>query len=466
MNVFYDRERELAALNRSWEAPSAQFALLYGRRRVGKTYLVRHFLRDRPHAFFLASQVSLAESMTQLATSVLRAFPSGGYVPADLPTLQSILQFVTNAAKEHRVGLVLDEFQYLVEQDPSIPSRIQAWWDTDGLRSNVFLILCGSHLGLMARIGGPQAPLFGRFTFRYKLPPMDYTSVACFYANSDYTARDKLAAFAVLGGTPRYHAACDLSRSLAENICRLVLDPLGLFHNEPEVLLLSSQIRDLTPFNSALAAVANGCTKFNEIAQRTSVSSAQLAYYLRALTEMDWVCKEMPFGETAERRAVYRIADNFISFWYRFVSPNRSQMEVNDPEEAFARIVQPSLNEFIGSLAFEGICLQFVRMHDSALLGQKVTRAARYWSRDGSLEIDLVAELADGSYLFGECKWSSSPIGVSVYYSLRDKIALMQESYRRSVRYIIFSAAGFDDALRETAQRDGILLVEAAQLLA
>lgn len=466
MNAFYNRQQELQALTQCWETPGAQFALLYGRRRVGKTYLLQHFLRDKPKAYFLAAQTSLAENMLQLAESVLAASPENGYSTADLPTFNSILHFISRTAKEKRLAIVLDEFQYLLEQDQSLPSQIQAWWDTEGIRSNVFLVLCGSHLGIMEGLGGAQQPLFGRFTFRYKLPPMRYYDIAQFYEFSNYSSRDKLTAYGVLGGTPRYHALVRPGAGLGQNIRDIILSPLGTLHNEPEVLMSSSQVRDPAPYNAALRAISSGCTRFNDIAQCVESSSPQLSFYLRGLLELEWITREYPFGEKSDKRTIYKIADNFLLFWYRFVATLRSQLEMQAVDQVYDARVQPYLNDYMGRYVFEDICIQYLKEHAVARHGLQIMDAGRYWSRDGSIEIDIVGDLEDNRTLACECKWSSAPVGVGVYYELMRKVSLLPPPRNaRSTQYMLFSAAGFDENMRETAARDEVILVSGDDFL-
>lgn len=466
MVTFYNRQEELQALTQRWEAPDGQFALLYGRRRVGKTYLLQHFLEGKPHAYFLAAQTSLADNLSQLAEAVLLAVPGSGYTAADLPTLNSILRFIGSAASKTRLAIVLDEFQYLLQQDPSLPSQIQAWWDTDGIRSKVFLVLCGSHLGMMDGLGGAQQPLFGRFTFRYKLPPMRYDDIARFYDSSRCSSREKLMAYGVLGGTPRYHALLNARVDLGRNICDLILSPLGTLHSEPEVLMSSSQVRDPTPYNAVLLAIASGCTKFNEIAQRVDSSTPQLSFYLKSLLELEWITRERPFAETSEKRSIYAIADNFLLFWYRFVASLRSQLELQEVSRVYKTRVLPHLDDFMGRYVFEDICLQYLKKNATSRHDLQIRDAGRYWSRDGSVEIDIVGDLDDGTTLACECKWSSSPVGVSVYYELMRKVSLLPPPRGTGlVRHALFSAAGFDESMVETAARDDVILVSGEELL-
>lgn len=467
MREFYDRDAELAALSRHWDSGKAEFALLYGRRRLGKTFLLQKFLDDsKPHCYFLAARTSLNANLRELARALGRVAPDAGYRAEDLTSLGSMLHFAGALAKERRFCLVLDEFQYLLEQDSSIPSQIQAWWDAEGIAGRMFLVLCGSHLGMMEGLGGPQAPLFGRFTFRYKLAPMTYKDIALFYGNSHYSIRDKLMAFGTLGGTPRYHDLFDSRRSLATNLEHHVLSPMGLLRNEPEVLMLSSRIRDAAPYNAVLRALADGRTKPNEIKQIVGTSSAQLTFYLRNLMELEWVGRCYPFGEHSQRRSIYQINDHFIRFWFSFVDRLRSELEFQEPNEVLKKSVQPRLDTYMGRNAFEDICHQFLRLRGVSLLGQGIRRASRFWSRDGAVEIDLVAELDDASMLFGECKWSSKPIGMPVYYGLRDKVAQLPDWRSGVNRYVLFSLAGFDDDLRVRGTREGIILVAGEDLLA
>lgn len=465
--IFYDRENELATLNSAWDADSSQLALLYGRRRIGKTYLLQHFFgNDKPHCYYLAAQTSLSDNISQLAELVVSCQQESGLTSADLPTFRSILNFIENMADNKRFVLVLDEFQYLLDQDPSLPSQIQAWWDTSGIRSKIFLVLCGSHLGVMEGLGGPQAPLFGRFTVRQKLPPMKYFNTSEFYSNSRYSIREKLIAYGTLGGTPRYHALFNPKKDLGLNICDIILSPTGLLHSEPEVLISSSRIRDLSPYNGVLRAIAGGCTKSNTISQRVGIASNLLNFYMKHLMEWEWVIREYPFGEKSDSRAIYKINDHFVHFWYRFVSRLRSELEFNDTEIVYKTRIEPHIDQYMGQYVFEDICHQYLKLNGSRIIGKSIINAGRYWSRDGSVEIDIVAELEGGGRLFGECKWSSSPVDISVYLEIREKIARLPNlGSSVNPRYILFSLSGFTDDLQSIAESQNLILVSGNNLL-
>jgi uncharacterized protein len=468
MSSFINREREIADLGDAWDQAGAQLRLLYGRRRVGKTYLLQHFLSgDRPHCYFLASAMTVASNLERLAQSLIDAYPQGQTLkPAAIPTLWSILQLYGEIARERRFALVLDEFQYLVEADGSIPSQIQAWWDASGLRTQAYVVICGSQVGMMEALTGANQPLYGRLTSRCKLQPMAYYDTALFYEDSNWTTREKLIAYGVLGGTPKYHASFSPGVDLASNIIRHVLSPDGLLHNEPEVVICSSSVRDPALYNSMLQAVASGETRRSEIEQRAGVTSSQFGFCSQTLIDLEWMGREKPFGEHSAKRSIYTITDHFIHFWYRFVSALAGELEFRDTAEVYASRVEPYINDYMGRYVFEDICMQYLKKNAAARHGLKIRDAGRYWSRDGSVEIDIVGDLDDGGTLACECKWSSSPIGVSVYYELMRKVSLMPPPRGTGpVRYALFSAAGFDNSMLETAARDDVALVSGEELL-
>lgn len=468
MTQFVNREPETADLAEAWDQNGAQLRLLYGRRRVGKTYLLQHFLaHDRPHCYFLASAMTVAGNLERLAQALIDAHPQAqALTPANMPTLWAILQLYGEIAREQRFALVFDEFQYLVKADESIPSQIQAWWDTSGLRTQAYVVLCGSQVGMMEALGGINQPLYGRFTSRRKLQPMAYDDTALFYQDSDWSMRDKLVAYGVLGGTPKYHATFSRGTDLASNIIRHVLSPDGLLHNEPEVVICSSSVREPALYNSILQAVAAGETRRSQIEQRAGVTSSQFGFCSQTLTDLEWMGREKPFGEHSAKRSIYTITDHFIHFWYRFVSALAGELEFRDTAQVYASRVEPYINDYMGRYVFEDICMQYLKKNAASRHGLQIRDAGRYWSRDGSVELDIVGDLDDGRTLACECKWSSSPVGTSVYHELIRKAGLLPPPRGTGpVRYALFSAAGFDENMMETAARDDVILVSGDELL-
>ena len=468
---FYDRKLELAALDRAWKRHGAggQMLLLYGRRRLGKTFLLQRYFtagvdgdeHEKPHCYFLAEQSTAATQRLTLARQLIAALPSDGVAAEDIAvSWNALLRYASQQTKERkkaagRFALILDEFPYLVDQTPELPSILQAWWDREAVHSPLFIVLCGSQLSAMAALGRESAPLFGRFNAGiFHLDPLHYEDVAAFYVGSShYGVVEKLLMYGVFGGTPRYHALVDTSRPPAEEIVTLLMQPRAILENEVRFLLGSEQIRDPAPYNAILAAIAGGETKFNGIQQLIGVERGALSGSLRTLLELGWIRREFPFGESSERRALYRVADPFLTFWYRFVAPLASALQFSDPTTVYAAQVAPRLSEYMGWSVFEEICGQWLQRNAQQRLGLNVRQMARYWSRDGRTEIDLMVELDNGKFLFGECKWRTESVTrLNDLSVLQAKVASLPEArWRNKPSYILFALGGFSPELLQLA---------------
>jgi len=360
---------------------------------------------------------------------------------------------------------VFDEFSYLVGVDPSLPSILQAVWDQDARSSQIKLILCGSEIGLLGALDAYGRPLHGRFDWVHPYRPLDYYDASRFFLvgsppNQAYGPRDLLLLYGLLGGSGRYLAAVDPALSLGENIARLVLDPQGTFHREGEILIRQERdIREYANYNAVLEAIAVGATEWGEIANQAHLERHVVAGALDRLRQLGWVAHEKPFEEP-DRRGIYRLDDNFLKFWYRFVFRGRSALQSVPPGDAWTELVEPYLSDYLGRYVFEGICAQHLRRFGRGYGLPMLLDLGRWWSRPSDVEIDLVGKLADGSYLVGECKWSRQPSDVNVLSALQHKLASTPHGrWRATPRFIIFSAAGFTPQLVERARTEGTILV-------
>jgi AAA+ ATPase superfamily predicted ATPase len=484
---FYDRAMELAALERAWLRPghAGQMMLVFGRRRLGKTFLLQRFFTggvtgnepDKPHCYFLAEQSSAALQRSNLARQLFAVFGDDGATVDEVGvSWNALLRYVSGKTLsrkkgEARFALILDEFPYLVQQTPELPSILQAWWDREAVHAPIFVVLCGSQLSAMASLGVESAPLFGRFNAGiFHLDPLHYEDAAAFYEGSpSYGVAEKLLMYGVFGGTPRYHALVDTSRPPAAEIVSLLMQPRAILENEVRFLLGSEQIRDPAPYNAILAVIAGGETQFNRMRQLVGVERGALSGSLRSLLELGWIRREFPFGERSERRAIYRISDPFLTFWYRFISPLASELQFSDASAVYASRVAPHLSGYMGWYVFEKICGQWLERHASQRLGLKIRDMARYWSRDGKTEIDLMAELDDGGFLFCECKWRTERLTrLGDLSALQARVANLPEAnWRDRPRYLLFSVGDFAPELRQMAAdpEERLQLVSAQDLL-
>jgi AAA+ ATPase superfamily predicted ATPase len=465
---FFNRANELAALDRAWRRPgmAGQMAMLFGRRRLGKTYLLQRFFANEPpkaHCYFLADQTTAVNQRRELAAQILDALPDPGVAgPEEIAvSWNSLLRYVSQTCRsragedQERFGLILDEFPYLVDQSPELPSVLQSWWDREGLHSPLFVVLCGSQLSAMAALGEANQPLYGRFNAGIlKIAPLRYDEVAQFYAGRrHYGLSEVLMMYGILGGTPRYHALVDPAQPMAREVVDALLRPQSPLENEVRFLLGSQQIREPAPYNAILGAVASGTLQYGEILNATGVEPGSFARYLRVLIELGWLRRELSFGETSDRRALYQVADPFLAFWYRFAVPLASELQFSDPRRVYEERIAPHLPNYMGRHVFEEICHQWLQRHARERLGLALRDAGRYWSRDGQVEIDVMAKLDSSAYLYGECKWSGSrAVGLGVYNALQGKVArLPREEMQRDASFVLFSTGGFAPELEAMA---------------
>jgi AAA+ ATPase superfamily predicted ATPase len=461
-----NRENEQARLSELWARPGPALALIYGRRRVGKTYFLQHAREGRRGVYFLAAESSSLENLEELLAQARHSFPERpDIIRENYPSWRVALRLLCELAAMERLLVVFDEFSYLVGVDPSLPSILQAVWDQDARSSQLKLILCGSEIGLLGALDDYGRPLHGRFDWAHTYRPLAYYDAARFFLVGSppiqaYGRRDVLLLYGVLGGSGRYLAAVDPARSIGENIARLVLDPQGIFHREGENLIRQERdIRDYANYNAVLEAIAGGATEWGEIANQAHLERHVVGGTLDRLRELGWVAHEKPFEEPG-RRGIYRLDDNFLKFWYRFVFHLRSALQTFPPVDAWTELVEPHLSDYMGRYVFEGICAQHLRRFGRGYGLPMLLDLGRWWSRPSDIEIDLIGKLADGSYLVGECKWSRQPCDVDVLSALQHKLASTPHGrWRAAPHFMLFSAAGFTPRLVERARAEGAILV-------
>ena len=445
--MFVGRDAELSELKRMHESEKFEFAVVYGRRRVGKTTLIREFGRGRRFFYFVARESDSAANLRVLSEELASQgfLQTGTYFKswdAALMTLQEL-------AADKRLIAAIDEYPYLAAAEPSISSLIQTYIDGTLKEGKLFLILCGSSMSFMEnQILGHKSPLYGRRTAQFKIKPFDFFTARAFMAGFQH--EEQAALYGAVGGTPEYLAQIKNDRSFKENITALFLKDFGPLYEEP-ASLLKQELREPFVYNSIIAAIAGGASRLNEISTKAQMESNKVSKYLTSLISLGIVKKENPAGEKPGRKSIYRLADEMFRFWYRFVFPNMSAVASGSGDIVYDKKVLPELSNFMGSV-FEEICAQFLwGMQRRGSLPIFVSELGRWWGADPEhktqQEIDILAKEGDAA-LFVECKWRSVPADMSVLAALIDRSELfaVRERY-----YYIFSKCGFTRALRQKA---------------
>jgi hypothetical protein len=339
-------------------------------------------------------------------------------------------------AERRRLLVVLDEFSYLVDGDRSIPSVIQRFWDAEGRQSRLRLVLCGSATSILEGLGAERAPLFGRFTARLQVHPFGYRQAALFHSSLD--AADKIRAYAIVGGMPLYLRMWEPGQSLEPNLLRLIGTPAAPLLNEGE-LLLRTELPEAAGYFRIMAAVASGRTTFSEIKDAAGLDPTRALDRLVAVRLLE---RRAPMTADLDRTRArtYRIVDNFLAFWFRFVYPNRGEIERGLGSEVVRRLIVPRLDEHVGPV-FEEICRDYVRIQAAAGRFEGITRVGSWWTKDGQAEIDVVAMSGRDVVLAGEAKWARTVDRRVLAHLAANAERLPRRS--ADMRFALFARAGF-----------------------
>ncbi len=409
---FIGRRDELAALSRACDSDAAQLVLLAGRRRIGKSYLLQQFVRGRRAIFYQATRQAQAQELTAFAREADAAL--GGLPPGyAFPDWEVALEYLAGHAGTEKLVVILDEFPYLCESTPGLPSIVQRWWDRRGRTSRVMLVLCGSAQAFMAELDAGSAPLHQRFTVRMSLGPLPYREAAAFFPT--LCAADLVRVYGILGGTPLYLEQWNPEDSLRENLLTLFGDPGSALVDSAQ-LVLHTDLGDATAAYRALGAIAGGSTRRNDILQKASITNERV---LQRLDDLRLIEKKVPITEgPASRRVLYSVRDPYFRFWFRFIDGNRAAIDRGLGEKLIDEVVEPRLDAHLGPI-FEELAREFTLglIAKGELDGLD---AGSWWSTDGGHEVDIVTVLQKRVTAVGTVKWRSAPLGREVYRNLAD----------------------------------------------
>ena len=463
--MFINRESELSKLEELHHSGRAELFVLYGRRRVGKTELLRTFCQGMPHIFFIAT---LSSDSDQLATFSRQIWgfthddtPEGFTFPSWEGAFRALVDL------PDRPIVVLDEFTYLIAGNKAIPSILQKVWDEALKDAKVFLILCGSYVGLMeSEVLGYQAPLYGRRTGSLLLQPLDLPAAAAFFPG--FTSVQQIEAWSVLGGMPYYLQTFDDSKDIFANIQQHILDNKGRLYNEPRLVLME-ELREPRNYFSILRAIAQGRTRLNEIAQGAGVgNSPTTARYLDILQQMHLIERKVQATESRpekSKKGIYQFTDPFLRFWFRYVQPHMGSLELGLASAIMDQRVHPTFNSYVGQGFEEAARAHVARLAHSGELPFLPERIGSWWDRDAEIDIAAVSD-TERSIMLGECKWTSRPVGVNIWRDLRVKAQDSSFAQRfEHIHYVLFSKKGFTSAMRAEAKEYCIRLVEPGEMV-
>lgn len=438
-----DRDAEREWLRSHLEGDSSELLVIYGRRRVGKTTLVSHVLDDVaiPSVYYLCDQRGTASNASRFATQCAQQLDD---VTPAVDDFVEAFRYL-----EKRVDgpfiVALDEFSYLVEKDETVPSVFQTVVDEVLADTSISLVLLGSSISMMEEgVLSYDSPLYGRRTGQWRLEPMSLGAASGFFPA--YSPRELVETYSVVGGVPAYLAQFDGGADLPTNIERRILSKGEFLYEEPE-FLLRQELREPATYMAILEAISGGASRVTEIANEIGKDASGLSRYLGNLDRLALVERETPITDP-DGRGLYRLTDQYLRFWFRYVFPNRSTLEQGRTSPVLSSITETLPTHT--STTFEAVCRQAVR---TAAFPVDCSRVGRWWYDEEEVDVAGIHEETE-TLLLGECKWTNEPVGTAVL----DGLESLEPDVRwrgsdRSVHYALFAKRGFTAELEATADR-------------
>ena len=457
------RVDELQQLERFYSSTKFEFLTMYGRRRIGKTTILREFA-DRHKAVFFSAQEK-NDSLNLLDFSkTLQNFFEGTFI-SSFQNWEAAFEYITKKAFGEKIVLIIDEVPFLAEPNPSIKSILQQTIDHIWKEKNIFLILCGSSVSFMLNdVMGYKSPLYGRITGNMEVKPFDYFESAEFFP--DYDKTEKAIAYGILGGVPRHLEAFSPVLSLEENIKNNLLMEGSFLNDEPQTLL-RIELREPSVYNSILEAISNGCNKICEIADRIHEEKSKCSKYMLTLQTLRLIEKCVPCTESeTSKKGIYEITDNYYKFWYRYIFTNHNYYSMLGVELSCDEIME-SINDYMGPV-FEKICEQYlVRAARAKKLPFIPYKMGKWWGNNPLIkaqdDVDIIAFDKSGKKaLFCECKFRNKPMPMEEYDDLL--MAAQMFKHVEEKYFMFFSKSGFTEPVKERAERENVQLLTIGDL--
>lgn len=455
---FIGRTRQLKQLEREIDTDRMSFALIYGRRRIGKSELIKQALKDsqKKSLYYECKQVSEKSNVDAICDLLSEQFnlPKLG-----LDSIEEVLDYLFKAAKDEKLVLVLDEYPYLREGIKGMDSILQAKIDQYRENSKLTIVILGSYVEIMKSLLEHSNPLFGRVDLVINLQQMDFYDSALFYPN--YSAEDKIRIYSVFGGIPYYNRLIDDRKTVRENIIELISAPGARLENEV-TMYLNSEIAKINNANEVIDALSRGYSKFSDILSQSHVtSSPTLVDILNKLIRMELVEKSSPINaENNRKKTSYSICDNLSLFYYRYIFKYSSQQRIMDEDVFYDKYIDQNFEEDYVPHRFETICRQYlIRKNRIGQISPVIEKIGKYYYDDPvnhrNGEFDVVT-LDEKGYVFYEVKFRKNRISKAI---IDKEIEQVKATELNPYKYVFISRSGF-----EISPEDNLELIDLSDL--
>lgn len=459
MVEFTDRKNELGLFKKKFKnMTKGELVILYGRRRVGKTELVRKFLDEIPRktkAYIFVDEGTSTDMLRSISEDISAAWPE---VRRSFSTWESFFSFLAERAEQRKTVVVMDEFQRM-RTDPRAFARFQKVWDIKLKDKPIMIIFLGSVISAIHRIAiNRKSPLFGRATVRFQLEPFDYQA----FRQALPSIKDEellIRLYSTFGGMPAYLEVADRCRNQSEYVSVVeekMLEKSGILREEPQALL-RMELKDTGRYNSILAAIAGGHRNPKEISDQTGIKPGTLVFYLNKLEKSLGLIKKIS-PVCGKHRPQYVFRDNLFRFWYHFIFRNLSALEMGNYEYVKKKIIG-EMPAFEGRV-FEEIIKELVAKYNGRNLKTipvNLSVLGGWWGRKEG-DIDLVGT-EKNSLLAGEVKWTNEPVDVPVITELEDRLSFLKcsEAQRSNVHLLVVAKRGFTKSAKRYMEEKGVV---------
>ena len=446
-SAFIGRSEELVLLNDIWESSKSALIILYGRRRVGKTRLLTHWIQDHEEhgLYWMAPATSALDQLRSFSQAFMDFADPEAPIPEDFTFVSWELAFqqVSRRATDKPLVLFIDEVTYLMEVTPSFVAILQKAWDQWLSKSNVILALSGSQMGMMQRdILSYKAPLYGRSSAQIKLPPLPFGVTNQYFPN--YTAEQRVAVYAIWGGIPAYWERINLDLTVIENLQNQLRPANAWMLDEPRVLL-QDFITDPYNYVGVIRAIAHGAHTLSAISKRSGLSGGPASKYISVLRDTGFVRRRIPIMERSpdSRRGRYFITDPYLRFFYRFLASHQSKLALGKLSQTI-ELIEEELTAFIHANTWQELCREWVLLASaSGYFPLSIDEVGSEWKRTYAFDV-VGVNFDERSLVVGNCLWSSQAADLEfVQEMVRRTSSIIPDDEEWFVYFVGFSSNGW-----------------------
>jgi len=448
--MFVNRYRELELLEEEYLSDEFSFTVLYGRRRVGKTTLLKEYISPKPYIYFLVTLEAFPIVLRRFQTLVADFLEDDFLREVSLTSFEQIFSYISKQNMAKKLVIVIDEFQYLGKLDKSIPSQFQYIVDEVLKNKKIHLVLCGSIISMMyEQTLSHNSPLYGRRTSSIKLDALSFEYLSSFFPKKSEIELIEL--YAVLYGVPKYLELFKENANIFKEIEKNILNKNAFLYEEPR-FILQNEVNEPMTYFTILETIANGEHKLGAIAGKLNKNVQNITSFISKLIELEIIYKEVPVTEklpNKSKKGLYFIKDNFFRFWFSYVLPYRSQLELGNSNYTMLKIKE-NFSGFVAKV-YEDLSVEYMLKYYPLL------KAGRWWNKDEEIDVVGVGE----EFMFvGECKYSNKKVGIDIL----ERLELKSEKIELKLpikSYFLFSKSGFTDALIGLSEkREDVVLID------